>query len=271
MLKKKRVDSVDAVSDTMSKTGIGDQVLVSRVSDEPEILIYYDRDGKVALRNEILAQYEKRVPYSGRAKTEADEQYRVKQNQVMLDEERYSRQLSTINLALDQDQYLRLQDPYELPSGSYICEDGTYKQGAIRSFARFLKRLFTNVAGGKYKTMLTDVPDNVDRVDWRVYRLIQGQHFNMKRGYISGDTFPMKGDLLTLHDRISSEIYVSETYVNSSTIFLLYLKFFNLYTLNCTVVPSGVIEPSYFKGFNYRLLHQILFGLPAESPALSLI
>jgi len=77
MLKKKRVDSVDAVSDTMSKTGIGDQVLVSRVSDEPEILIYYDRDGKVALRNEILAQYEKRVPYSGRAKTEADEQYRL--------------------------------------------------------------------------------------------------------------------------------------------------------------------------------------------------
>jgi len=271
MLKKKRVDSVDAVSDTMSTTGIGDQVLVSRVSDEPEILTYYDRDGKISARNEVLAQYEKRVPYGNRPKTEADEQNRVKQNQIALDDERYGRQLSTINTALDQDQYLRLQDPYELPNGNYICEDGTYKQGAIRSFARFLKRLFSNVSGGKYKTVLLDVADNVDRVEWRVYRLIQGQHFNMKKGYISGDTFPMKGDLLTLHDRISGEIYVSENYVNSSTIFLLYLKFFNMYTLNCTVVPSGVIEPSYFRGFNYRLLHQVLFGLPAESPALSLI
>jgi len=261
--KRNRITSTDEISDGLSSimvdTGDG-----GRVNPTPELLVFYDREGKMAERNSLLNDYEKRVPYApNAARTEVLQQSRLTQYSAILENERWGRQYTTITTALNMKQYLMLQDPYELPTGSYICEDGTYKQGALRNFTRFLKKLFSQ--SGQYCTALIADDRNVDRVEWKIYRITNGQYYNVKKGVLDGSEFPQKGDVLTLHDKDTGIVYVSEPYVNQSTIFLLYAKFLSLYTVNSA---KDFIEPCYVPGFDYALLHRVMFGLPADTPAL---
>jgi len=260
---------------TEKKKSRGETSEVKIVSDEqsfPEVLIYYEYAQKLAERQAILLACPGPPPpilvkqlrgVSAGLVIENRDIRRIADYLDLKEKERLERQITTVVLALERKVYLPLEDVYVPPTGSYVADDGTYKLGAMRKFARFLKKIIEKTP---YMTSLLSNPDiAVELVDWKVFRNVNGAFLNVKRGIIRNDDFPQKGYVLTLHDRKTDEILVNQTYHDHYSIFLLYEQFFSMFT----VTVNG-LEPTYGDCFDYLLLHRILFGLPTDGDAMLL-
>jgi len=235
----------------------------------PEIMTYYEYSQKLAERQLISAECPPYTPLvfkrneSPGLRRETYERERIANHLERRDTEVLARQIRTVHMVLEKNQYVKIEDLYLLPPKGYIAEDGTYKMGAMRKFARFLKKVLENT---EYMTTLLNYPDLIDKfVDWKVFRNTGGATLlNVKRGIIRSEDFPQKGDMLTLHDKKTGQIYVFQTYDDHRSIFLLYLQMYSMYTLDS---KAEVLEPSYNPPFDYNLLFRVLFQLPNNTDA----
>jgi len=249
---------------------------IAKSESAPELMVYYEYTGKLVERQAILAACPPAPTVTSNRltrteslglRTEARDRQRIAEFLEKKDAEVLDRQIKTILLALERKQYMKMEDPYVLPPKGYIAEDGTYKMGAMRKFARFLKKVFENT---EYMTTLLNYPDFIDRnVDWKVFRNTGGVSLqNVKRGIVRSEDFPQKGDMLTLHDKKTDEIYVFQVFDDHRSIFLLYCQLFSLYTLD---LKNETLEPSFSRRYDHNLLFRVLFQLPNNDDVSSLL
>jgi len=220
------------------QTGEGTPVLDESVK-------FYDRIRVLKEREKMLQECRESQPKTGFV-TEESEQDRLIYHRQKLEYERFERQKVAVTAALLFGEGTKCGDPYEYPPDAIDERTGLFKQGTLRGVVRFLRFLLENT---KYTTVLLQDHNAYDRVECRV--------FNRKNQVYRKNKKPdSSSDCLVLCDRKTNAIYVAEPFKGNFSYVLLYLKFFGQYTRHPV---TFAIEPSFFGGFDYKLVYHVVF------------
>jgi len=211
-----------------------------------ESVRFYDRVRALKERDKMLKECYEHQPKTGFL-TEESEQDRLIYHRQRMEYERFERQKVAVMAAFVFGDGGRCSDPYEYPVDAYEKHTGRPKQSTLRGIVRFLKSLLENT---KYTTVLLQDHNSFDRVECKVFnRKDQCYRKNKNPDYTS--------DSLVLVDKKTDVVYVAEPFKGNFSYVLLYLKFFAQYTRHPV---TYVIEPSFFGGFDYKLLYRVLFS-----------
>jgi len=208
---------------------------------------FYDRENVLRRRDDTLKKCHEEQPKTGFL-TEESEQDRLIYHRQKMESEMFDRQKEDVMSCFASGVYVKTRDPFNFIPTDCTDNFGNFKMGTIRSLIRSVRGLLAN---SKYTNLLLQDHNSFDRVEWCV--------FDRENSKIRTQKRPKEGDCLVLRDRKTQVIYVVESFFDNYTVFLLYLKFYGQYTRHPV---SFEVEPSFFGGFDFRMLFSLLFNYP---------